>query len=62
MLGFFILNRSRHAETRMQKFEQKGKAAAEAAAHPVMEESKMETLILYRNKMKPPGTNPAARP
>ena len=43
------------------KTRSKGKAAAEAAAFPVMEESKMETTILYLIKMKPPGTNPAAQ-
>lgn len=38
----------------MQKAKRKGKAAAEAAAFPVMEESKMETIILYHRKRKPP--------
>ena len=55
MLCFLsIKNRSRRAETSMQKFKKKGKAAAEAAAFPVMEESKMETIILYHRKRKPP--------
>lgn len=54
MRFLFIPNRSRHAVTRMRKVNQKGKAAAEAAAFPVMEESKMETIILYHRKMKPP--------
>ena len=38
----------------MQKAKRKGKAATEAAAFPVMEESKMETIILYHRKRKPP--------
>lgn len=54
MLGFFhpepiATRRNQHAGSQA-----KGKAAAEAAAIPVMEESKMETTILYHRKMKPP--------
>lgn len=61
MLGFFYpepieTRRNQHAESQA-----KGKAAAEAAALPVMEESKMETTILYHRKRKPPRLIAAAQ-